>query len=155
MRRCFLTLGAFLGTGCGGVPDPKDTELDTDTAPITGCDFSAFAGDWRGEIPQIDLPYAWDVSLTLDTTAEMDGRIGGALYVYLADTPETCASEFFCTGRTRNGWAVAVERVIAHPEVCNDEYAFFRPEADGSLSFEFAASEFSEALGSGSLRRAP
>lgn len=152
MRWC-LWLG---GLAIGGCTDPASLPADSDPAadsdPIPGCDFSALGGTWSGDVggPLIEL---WDAVVTLESTAALDARIGIVHWGKMQLPTLRCTSELICTGRQSLKFEVVIERGIENPELCNDEYAFFRPDPDGTMAFFIALGEYDEPHGTGTLSR--
>lgn len=136
--------------GLIGCASPSDSALDTDPALDSdlapACDFSAFAGDWEGLAYQDGEGYP--LTFTLQPTAAEDAVIGVGAY-----GPD-CPLTFTCTGRMQVDWHVTVETNTGTGG-CADLYAFFKPEVDGSLSFEEAYTEFGERVVQGTFQRAP
>lgn len=146
--RVIVLLAAW---SCSPAEPAPDTQTDdpVDTSPPPGCDFSAFAGDWEGQVTWSGgAPNA--MVLTLASKAAIDEAVGVADY-----PPDFCTVEFRCTGRRQNNWDVTIEHVTERLDLCVDGYAFFRPESDGTLTYEGAYTEFGERAGHASLSRAP
>lgn len=125
--------------------DPPDTDpADTDVAPA--CDFSAFAGDWAGDMHEGDAVFA--MTLTLEPTAALDALVGHTWF----DLDSGCDAELTCLGLTQLDAYVVNERVTRGN--CFNAYVFLRPEDDGTLTFDEALSEFGEHVTTASLTRA-
>lgn len=149
----FLVMGSVLGCkDGGGASDPRETDLPADTDGFVGCDYTAFAGDWAGEVTQDGFP-PYDFVLAVTGRTAVDERFGVGHYATRDAVPIECEVAFTCTGREENDWAVATERVVSGP--CTDGYAFFRLEEGETLACESSMSEFGSRTARAELHRLP
>lgn len=156
MRRCWILV---LLTGCTAEPPVlEETDPpDTDPEGFVGCDLTAMAGDWAGDITQAPQP-PWQMALTLQATAEIDAPIGTIHYTDLngADPTYDCKVELLCLDRTQLEWQVVVERVTSDTSgSCADGYAYLRLDAPDRLRYEWGYTEFGNHEAWADLERTP
>lgn len=133
-----------------------DTDTDTD-APDTdvafvGCDYADIAGLWSGTGESGGQPYA----ITLDIVARADVGAHVADEGFSAGegaSAYTCDYDATCLGTTQLDWRVVQERALPGPCEPDVEYAFYRLESDGTLTYEASPSEFGERISSARLTR--
>lgn len=147
MRRR-VSLGLLLAACRGTEPTPDDSDSDaTVDEPFDGCDYSAFAGDWSGMLDDRSVGETYPVEIAVGTTAELLAPIATGAYPSLS-----CTTTYPCLGVRQVDWYVSQERVTSGG--CIDVYAFFRPETDGTLTFEVAFGELEDRIATAVLTKA-